>query len=183
MKFENLFKFLLIDAYANSKTHRGEVIQALSQELKKDGFSVDLIESREQAKFAIEQDIAYGCILVDFDSQEENGLSPMEFVDFLKNRGLEVPIFAITERHKINELNSEILGKLRGAIVPHEDTPEFIAKYVARAFHEYIKDIKTPFLVAWLIMLLQVTKCGSLQDIMEACFTAEAQLVAYFLTF
>ena len=143
MRYEKLFKYLLVDEDAGQPTRRGQAIDALEAAIEARGHAVDVVKTRADAQFAIEQDIAYGCLLVNCDSEEDP--QPMDFIRFVRDRGLEIPIFAITERYHVDALTSDVLAQLRGSIIPHEDTPDFIAKYLGRAFREYVASLKTPF--------------------------------------
>jgi ornithine decarboxylase len=143
MRYEKLFKYLLVDADVGQPTRRGEMVQAIIEAIEARGHVVDVVRSRADAQLAIHQDIAYGCLLLDCDSEEDPQV--MDFIHYVRNRGLELPIFAVSEEHNVNELTVEIAEQIRGAIVPHEDTPGFVAKYVGRAFREYVESLKTPF--------------------------------------
>jgi hypothetical protein len=143
MKYEKMFKYLLIDANVGRSSRHGEMLDTLISAIKDNNYEIDAINNRIDAKFAIQQNIAYGCILLDIDTEET--ISGIEFIEYIHKRGLEIPIFIISEKDKTTELTSDILSAIRGVITPHEDTPVFVANYLRRAFHEYIDKLKTPF--------------------------------------
>ncbi|NCC50585.1 MAG: amino acid decarboxylase [Spartobacteria bacterium] len=144
MDYERLFKYLVVDEDADHPSKSGEMINNLIRAIRDRGFIVKTVTSGLDAKLAIQQDVAYGCILIDWD-MDNSEFSTEHLVDYIRDRGLEAPIFIIKERHQIETMNSDFLSKIRGFIVPHEDTPEFIAKYVARGYREYVEGLKTPF--------------------------------------
>ena len=144
MDYEKLFKYLVVDEDADHPNKSGEMINALIRAIRDRGYTVDTVTTNHDAKLAIEQDVAYGCLLIDWDMKQES-FSSMDLITFIRSRGLEAPIFIITEKEDRSSVTSDVLKQIRGYIVPHEDTPEFIAKYVGRGYREYVEGLKTPF--------------------------------------
>jgi len=104
-----------------------------------------------EATVAITRESTIACVLVDFD-EDSKEFSTIEIIDFIRKRGLEMPIFIVTERENIKDITSSHLSEIRGYIHPEEETADYVAKYVNRAFNEYIASIKTPFfggLIDW----------------------------------
>jgi len=144
MDYEKLFKYLVVDKDADQPSKSGEMINGLINAIRDRGYTINTVTSGLDAKLAIQQDVAIGCFLIDWDMDNE-AFSTQELVNYIRDRGLEAPIFIITERQNIEVINCELQNKIRGIIVPYEDTPEFIAKYVARGYREYVERLKTPF--------------------------------------
>lgn len=144
MEYSKLFQLFVVHTEVDDETVTGRLLRAIVRAVRDRGYNVLTATTGEQAKVQIQNDASLACFLIGWDT-DDDGLNTKEIVDFIRHRGLESPIFLVTERHRIADLTSEILEDIRGTIFPQEDTPEFIAKYVIRAYHEYVDGLKTPF--------------------------------------
>lgn len=144
MEYERLFQFLVIDREVNDETVSGQLLRAIIRAICERGYRVQTALSSAQAKIAIQSDASLACFLIDWD-EDSDDFSTAEIIDYIRHRGLDAPVFIVTERHRLNDIGSDLLERVRGFIFPQEDTPDFIAKYVVRAYDEYIGSLKTPF--------------------------------------
>ena len=144
MEYSKLFQFLVVHSEIDDETVTGRLLRAIIRAVRDHGYEVLTARSSAQAKIQIQNDASLACFLIGWDSGEED-FDTREIMQFVRHRGLESPIFLVTERHKIGDFSGEVLENIRGTIFPQEDTPEFIAKYVIRAYHEYVDGLKTPF--------------------------------------
>lgn len=144
MEYSKLFQLFVVHSEVNDETVTGRLLRSIIRAIRDRGYDVLTARSGTQAKVQIQNDASLACFLLGWDS-DNTDFDTTEIMDFIRNRGLESPIFLVTERHRIEDLSGEILSRIRGTIFPQEDTPEFIAKYVIRAYHEYVDGLKTPF--------------------------------------
>ena len=144
MDYDRLFRFLVIDKEVGRETVTGRLLDSISAAIKARGYNVHTAKTALEAKIAIQNDAAIACFLIDWD-QDGKDFSTTEIIDFIRQRNEDVPIFLITERHRIEEFSSDVLKEVKGYIFLQEDTPEFIAKFVSRHYLDYIESIKTPF--------------------------------------
>lgn len=144
MEYGKLFKYLIVDSDYGKDNFNGRIIKEIIDELNNAGHDVEHVASNEEAKIAITRNAAIGCILINRDEEVET-VTAADFIRWIKDKGLEVPLFLITEREKISDITHEELNGLRGYIHPEEQTPTYIARYTNRAFHEYTDKLKTPF--------------------------------------
>jgi ornithine decarboxylase len=142
VEYSRQFKFLVVDAEIGQATVSGELIDRIVEAIEQRGYEVRTTHSTEGAKLEVESDATLACFLLRWGGQNVDAL---EIMDFIEYRGLEAPVFLVTEKHRLTELPSGVLKRIRGTIIPHEDTPEFIAKYAVRAYDEYVEGLKTPF--------------------------------------
>ena len=142
MDYNKLFKFLVVDDEIGKDTTGGKLIDAIVESTRARGYTVQTATTGADAKLAIQNDATIACFLIDWDMADE---STLEIIDYIRDRGLEAPIFVVTEKHKVDDISEKVLDKVRGYVYPQEDTPDFIAKYVARGYTEYITQLKTPF--------------------------------------
>ncbi len=144
LEYNKLFKFFLVHGQFDQDTVTGRLIREIAEAIHNRGYEVLTAKSGDEAKIQIQNDASLACIFVAWET-EDQALQAEDVIRYVRHRGLESPIFLITERHRISDLSSEILKDIRGTVFPQEDTPAFVAKYAVRAYHEYIDALKTPF--------------------------------------
>jgi len=144
MEYNRLFQLFVVHSEVEDETVSGRLLRAIIRAVRERGYEVLAAQSTEQAKFQIQNDASIACFLIGWDSGDQ-GLNSEEILECIRHRGLEAPVFLLTERHRISDLTDQILEQIRGTVFPQEDTPDFIAKYVLRAYREYVEGLKTPF--------------------------------------
>jgi len=144
MEYNKMFKYLVIDKKVNDNTISGELLRNIIKEIKNEGHEVMVATSMFEAEIAIIHHTETGCILLDLDEESED-FSTIKIIEFIRKKGLDIPIFIVTEREKTADITFNYLNEIRGYVHPEEETPTYIAKYVNRAFNEYISALKTPF--------------------------------------
>ena len=151
MEYTKMFKYLVIDKKANDDNLLGKLIRDIIGDIENLGNEVIVAKTMFEANIAIIHHTEIGCVLLDFDEESED-FSTAEIIEFIRKKGLDVPIFIVTERENISDITINYLNEIRGYIHPEEESSSYIAKYVHRAFNEYISALKTPFfggLIDW----------------------------------
>ncbi|HEX3045863.1 MAG TPA: Orn/Lys/Arg decarboxylase N-terminal domain-containing protein [Bacillota bacterium] len=148
MEYKKLFRFLIISEQLGEDSVIGRLIQAIIDAIQERDYQVKQARSDEEAQVLLENDPALGCFLIawgkDFQIPKRS-ISQQTLIDAIRKRGLEAPIFLMTEKREITDIPQSYLKEIKGCIFPQEDTPDFIARYVIRAYDEYIMSLKTPF--------------------------------------
>ena len=144
MEYNRLFQLFVVHSEIEDESVTGRLLRAIIRAVRDRGFEVLTAQSTEQAKFQIQNDASIACFLIGWDGGDQS-LNTEEILGYIRHRGLESPVFLVTERHRISDLTDGILEQIRGTIFPQEDTPDFVAKNVIRAYHEYVDGLKTPF--------------------------------------
>lgn len=144
MEYSKLFQFFVVHSEIDEESITGQLLRGIIRAIRERGYQVLTARTAEQANTQIQNDASLACFLIGWDDSED-ALDAEAVIKFIRKRGLESPIFLVSERRRIQDLSSELLNEIRGTIFPQEDTPEFIAKYAARAYNEYIDALKTPF--------------------------------------
>ena len=67
------------------------------------------------------------------------------FVRFVRERGLDVPVFILAQRHLLEQIPVAVLGQVTGYVFIDEDTPEFVARNLVSHLRRYTESLKTPF--------------------------------------
>jgi arginine decarboxylase len=149
MKFR--FPVVIIDEDFRSENASGLGIRALAKAIENEGFEVLGVTSYvDMASFAQQQSRASAFILsIDDEEFVEESQVALErlrkFVDEIRYRNEEIPIFLHGETRTSRHIPNEILRELNGFIHMYEDTPEFIARYIVREARTYLDSLPPPF--------------------------------------
>ena len=152
MKFR--FPVVIIDEDFRSENSSGLGIRVLAEAIKVEGFEVLGVTSYgDLTSFAQQQSRASAFILSIDDEEivEENqdALDNLrKFVDEIRYRNEEIPIFLHGETRTSRHIPNEILRELNGFIHMYEDTPEFVARYILREARTYLDSLAPPFFKA-----------------------------------
>lgn len=156
MKFR--FPIVIIDEDYRSENTSGLGIRALAQAMESEGFEVLGVTSYgDLSQFAQQQSRASAFIL-SIDDEEVTGApeedpavrSLRQFIQEVRRKNLEVPIYVYGETKTSRHLPNDILRELHGFIHMFEDTPEFVARHIIREAKSYLEGIQPPFFKALL---------------------------------
>ncbi|MDA9096916.1 arginine/lysine/ornithine decarboxylase [Methylophilaceae bacterium] len=149
MKFK--FPIIIIDEDYRSENSSGLGIRVLAESIQKEDFEVIGVTSYvDLSSFAQQQSRASAFILAIDDEEfiEENPKaleSLSKFVEEIRYRNDEIPIFLHGETKTSRHIPNKILKELNGFIHMYEDTPEFVAKYIVREAKTYLESLAPPF--------------------------------------
>ena len=152
MKFR--FPVVIIDEDFRSENSSGLGIRVLADAIKAEGFEVLGVTSYgDLTSFAQQQSRASAFILsIDDNEFIEGNQEALEnlraFVDEIRYRNDEIPIFLHGETRTSRHIPNEILRELNGFIHMYEDTPEFVARYILREAKAYLDSLPPPFFKA-----------------------------------
>lgn len=149
------FPVVIIDEDFRSENASGLGIRALAKAIEDEGLEVLGVTSYgDLASFAQQQSRA-SCFILSIDDEEFGNGSPEEvqaaladlrrFVQEVRMRNEDIPIFLYGETRTSRHIPNDILKELHGFIHMFEDTPEFIARYVAREARAYLDNLAPPF--------------------------------------
>ena len=156
MKFR--FPIVIIDEDYRSENTSGLGIRALAQAIEAEGFEVLGVTSYgDLSQFAQQQSRASAFIL-SIDDEEftlGTGQDPIvhslrAFIEEVRRKNVEVPIYVHGETKTARHLPNDILRELHGFIHMFEDTPEFVAKHIIREAKSYLESVQPPFFKALL---------------------------------
>jgi arginine decarboxylase len=149
MKFR--FPVVIIDEDFRSENSSGLGIRVLAKAIEEEGYEVLGVTSYgDLTSFAQQQSRASAFILsIDDEEIVEEKPEALEnlrkFVDEIRYRNEEIPIFLHGETRTSRHIPNEILRELNGFIHMHEDTPEFVARYIVREARTYLDSLAPPF--------------------------------------
>lgn len=151
MKFR--FPILIIDEDFRSENTSGLGIRALAQAIEGEGAEVVGATSYgDLSQFAQQQSRASAFILSiddeEFVSGDEDSPAIAKLRDFIQEirfRNSEIPIFLYGETRTSSHIPNDILRELHGFIHMFEDTPEFVARHILREARAYTESLAPPF--------------------------------------
>jgi arginine decarboxylase len=149
MKFR--FPVIIIDEDFRSENSSGLGIRVLAKAIEDEGFEVLGVTSYgDLTSFAQQQSRASAFILsIDDEEFIEGSQEALDnlrkFVDEIRYRNEEIPIFLHGETRTSRHIPNEILRELNGFIHMFEDTPEFVARYISREARTYLDSLPPPF--------------------------------------
>ncbi len=149
MKFH--FPIIVIDEDFRSENTSGLGVRALAKSIEDEGFEVIGVTSYgDLTSFAQQQSRASAFILSIDDEElvneaEETIAELRGFVEEIRLRNTEIPIFLYGETRTARHIPNDVLKELHGFIHMFEDTPEFIARYVVREARSYVDSLAPPF--------------------------------------
>ena len=152
MKFR--FPVVIIDEDFRSENSSGLGIRMLAKAIESEGVEVLGVTSYgDLTSFAQQQSRASAFILsIDDNEFIEGNQEALEnlrkFVDEIRYRNEEIPIFLHGETRTSRHIPNEILRELNGFIHMYEDTPEFVARYILREARAYLDSLAPPFFKA-----------------------------------
>lgn len=152
MKFR--FPVVIIDEDFRSENSSGLGIRVLAKAIESEGFEVLGVTSYgDLTSFAQQQSRASAFILSiddnEFVEENQDALDNLrKFVDEIRYRNEEIPIFLHGETRTSRHIPNEILRELNGFIHMYEDTPEFVARYILREARTYLDSLAPPFFKA-----------------------------------
>jgi len=149
MKFR--FPVVIIDEDFRSENSSGLGIRVLAKAIEEEGVEVLGVTSYgDLTSFAQQQSRASAFILSiddeEFIEEKPEALDNLrKFVDEIRYRNEEIPIFLHGETRTSRHIPNEILRELNGFIHMYEDTPEFVARYILREARTYLDSLPPPF--------------------------------------
>jgi arginine decarboxylase len=152
MKFR--FPVVIIDEDFRSENSSGLGIRMLAKAIEDEGVEVLGVTSYgDLTSFAQQQSRASAFILSIDDNEfiegNQEALDNLrKFVDEIRYRNEEIPIFLHGETRTSRHIPNEILRELSGFIHMYEDTPEFVARYILREARTYLDSLAPPFFKA-----------------------------------
>ncbi len=145
------FPIIIIDEDFRSENASGLGIRALTTALETEGMEVLGVTSYGDLSLFAQQQSRASCFILSVDDEElvneaEETIAELRaFVTGIRSRNTDVPIFLHGETRTSRHIPNDVLRELHGFIHMFEDTPEFIARYVAREARAYLDTLPPPF--------------------------------------
>ncbi|MFC4159318.1 Orn/Lys/Arg family decarboxylase [Chitinimonas lacunae] len=156
MKFR--FPVVIIDEDYRAENSSGLGIRALASAIEQEGMEVLGVTSYgDLTGFAQQQSRASSFILsIDDEEFDDEAMGDevirrlRAFVDEIRFKNADIPIFLYGETRTSRHLPNDVLRELHGFIHMFEDTPEFVARAIVREARAYLDSLAPPFFRALL---------------------------------
>jgi arginine decarboxylase len=146
------FPIVVIDEDYRSENASGVGIRALARALEEESAEILAVTRfSDVAGFAQQHSRASAFVLsVDDEELSTAGGGPIvaelrAFIQEIRRRNADIPIFLYGETRTSRHLPNDLLRELHGFIHMHEDTPEFVARYIVRESRAYLNGLAPPF--------------------------------------
>ena len=151
MEFFKAFPIAIIDEDYEGKQASGIGMRQLAEAIEKEGFRVVAGVSYADAKRLAEVFNNESCWLVSVDGAEagENQWQLLEQILATKRRRNDrLPIFLFGDERTAEMVPASVLKHANAFMQLFEDSPEFIARVIARAAHLYLERLPPPMFKA-----------------------------------
>ncbi len=148
------FPVFIIDEDFRTENASGFGVRALAKAIEDEGMEVLGVTSYGDLSSFAQQQSRASAFILSIDDEELSG-SPESaqlalanlraFVEEIRFRNAEIPIFLHGETRTARHIPNDILRELNGFIHMLEDTPEFLARYIGREARAYLDSIVPPF--------------------------------------
>lgn len=138
------FPVLVIDPTLETKTGEGQAVESIVREIEDRGLTVIkswTLADAEEITSAYKQ---ISAILLNQSSSKEKQ-KVEKFIRFVRSTNDALPIFIMTERQKLANVDLETLNEISGYIWKMNDTPQFIAGRVHTEIKHYLTNLAPPF--------------------------------------
>src|ERR1700735_4339031 len=144
VEYSRHFKFLICAPAFDPADLEGQRLQAISEEIERDGYGVMKARKVDDAELVIQTDAAVGCVLLDWGKRGPQG-KMAGLVALIRKRGLDMPIIILVRHHRLEDIPVDVLREADGYVFLAEETPDFIAKNLISRLRQYAETLKTPF--------------------------------------
>jgi arginine decarboxylase len=151
MKFQQAFPVAIIDEDFDGKRAAGRGMRQLAAAIEKEGFRVVSGLSYEDAKHVVEVFNSESCWLVSVDGAEDNPGQWAALEQLLaakRRRNDRLPIFLFGDQRTAEVVPATVLKHANAFMRLFEDSPEFLARAIAQAAHNYLERLPPPMFKA-----------------------------------
>ncbi len=149
------FPVVIIDQEYKAENVSGLGIRDLARAIEAKGIEVQAVTAFTDLTSLARQGSRASAFIVsieDQDMSEDTESITIErlraFVRKVRQSNPDVPLFLFGESKTTESVPNDILRELHGFIHKFEDTPEFVAGYIAREAREYVQGLPPPFFKA-----------------------------------
>jgi ornithine decarboxylase len=124
--------------------NEARLMQRLLDALAAYDYRTDVVPTLTGALVAAESDMSIGCFLLAIDGPNEDQVQTL-IRTIRHERGLDTPIYLISELKGVESLSLVPMGEVTGYIYLDHETPAFSAKETIFALERYAASLKPPF--------------------------------------
>lgn len=142
------FPVTIVDRDYHAETVSGRLMRRLGDALDELGLSVLTVGSFDEARIVAEGFHQSSALLIAMHGAQadpERVAQMVAVVREVRRKSLHLPVFLIAERRIRHAPPMELFREVQGEIYLYEDTPQFVARQIARAGAAYLQQLLPPF--------------------------------------
>ena len=148
IEFNNYLHFLLYNDSEERDAVHYRTVEKIFDRVKGNGFKIYEAKNIDEAYRSVNVDLSIGAFLLILDKQNHKPV--VELVKFIRDRGLETPIYIISMADSFADINNNNFAKINGFICLEEESVDHIVKEISYSLTKYGKSIVSPFFGALL---------------------------------
>ena len=151
MEMNNPFRIKALVVYdgIDEENATARALRALKQDLEESDVVVEVSQCICDAELIVTADPTVQCVLVYLDgADDEKHRRIQHFLELLRSRNRDMPVFLMSNRTKASEIPAAILDKVNDFIWILEDTSDFISGRILAAVQRYREFILPPMFKA-----------------------------------
>ena len=142
-------KALVVYDGIDEENATARALRALKQDLEESDVVVEVSQCICDAELIVTADPTVQCVLVYLDgADDEKHRRIQHFLELLRSRNRDMPVFLMSNRTKASEIPAAILDKVNDFIWILEDTSDFISGRILAAVQRYREFILPPMFKA-----------------------------------
>ncbi len=148
IEFNNYLHFLLYNDSEERDAVHSRTVEKIFDRVKRNGFKIYEAQNIDEAYRSVNVDLSIGAFLLILDKQNHQPV--VELVKFIRDRGLETPIYIISMADSFADINNNNFAKINGFICLEEESVDHIVKEISYSLTKYGRSIVSPFFGALL---------------------------------
>ncbi len=144
-----MWPVLIVSAQFEADTDEGLRLRSLEEELTREQeCSVYPSYSYGDAAEIFISRADLGAVVIDWDINIDDGddkNTPEYLLDKIRRRNRNIPVFLLTERVAMNNIPTDVLGKINECLWKTAETPEFLAGRIETRLVEYVRSVFPAF--------------------------------------
>lgn len=148
IEFNNYLHFLLYNDSEERDAVHSRTVEHIFERVKGNGFKIYEAKNIDEAYRSVNVDLSIGAFLLILDKQNHQPV--VDLVKFIRQRGLETPIYIISMADSFADINNDNFAQINGFICLEEESVDHIVKEITYSLTKYGKGIISPFFGALL---------------------------------
>lgn len=148
LKINHYMKFLFIYLNGNKDLLKNFAVNKILDGVKNSGYTIEHAFNRNEVKRIVKYDTSVGCFLIKAD--RANAAKIADIVSYIRERGLETPVYIMTESQSLSDFDNSNFGPVSGFICLEDETIDFVVKELTASIIKYTEGLHSPFFGALL---------------------------------
>lgn len=148
IEIKRYMKFLFIYLNGDKDLIKNFGVNKILDGVKASGYTIDNTFKSSDVKRIVKYDTSIGCFLIKADKAHAAKIA--DIVKYIRERGLETPVYILTESQSLVDFDNANFGPITGFICLEDETIDFVVKELTASLIKYTKSLHSPFFGALL---------------------------------